>query len=118
MSIVLLDGLCYNGPTMSENHAGERPAFPLDSRQVRQNHRLGILNGVFIQLAMALTNPGMVLTVLVRELVEAGIPADRADTFCCPIGLGLGTNQPGEIAVSVVGQLIGQRDRWRAAAGA
>jgi hypothetical protein len=27
-----------------------------------------VLNGVFIELAMALTNPGMVLTVLVREL--------------------------------------------------
>jgi MFS family permease len=45
----------------------ERP-FPLPRRAVRRNHRLGVLNGVFIELGMGLTNPGMVLTVLVREL--------------------------------------------------
>jgi hypothetical protein len=45
-----------------------RPAFPLERDEVRRNHWLGVLNGTFIELAMALTNPGMVLTVLVREL--------------------------------------------------
>jgi hypothetical protein len=45
-----------------------QPAFPLERDDVRRNHWLGVLNGVFIELAMALTNPGMVLTVLVREL--------------------------------------------------
>jgi xanthine dehydrogenase accessory factor len=51
--------------------------------------------------------------VLLKELTQAGIPRDRADAFHCPIGVELGTNQPGEIAVSVVAQLIQERDRWR-----
>jgi MFS family permease len=42
--------------------------FPLERDAIRRNHWLGVANGVFIELAMALTNPGMVLTVLVREL--------------------------------------------------
>ncbi len=48
--------------------------------------------------------------VLVRELKEDGIPADLADSFRCPIGLPLGTNQPGEIAVSIAAELIQVRD--------
>ena len=51
--------------------------------------------------------------VLLKELAAAGIPADKAAAFHCPIGLDIGTNQPGEIAVSVVAQLIQERDRWR-----
>jgi xanthine dehydrogenase accessory factor len=51
--------------------------------------------------------------VIVRELTAAGIPKENADAFHCPIGLDLGTNQPGEIAISVVAQLIQERDRWR-----
>jgi len=47
--------------------------------------------------------------VLVRELTEAGIPAERAAAFRCPIGLALGTNQPGEIAVSVAAELLQER---------
>ncbi len=51
--------------------------------------------------------------VLKRELTDAGISPTVADAFHCPIGLPLGTNQPGEIAISVVAQLIQERDRWR-----
>lgn len=49
--------------------------------------------------------------VLVRELVEAGIPPHRAEAFRCPIGLSIGTNQPGEIAVSIAAELIQVRGR-------
>ena len=51
--------------------------------------------------------------VILKELAAAGIPADVASAFRCPIGLDLGTNQPGEIAISVVAQFIQERDRWR-----
>ncbi|QEG37264.1 xanthine dehydrogenase accessory protein XdhC [Bythopirellula goksoeyrii] len=51
--------------------------------------------------------------VLVRELVADGIPREQAEAFHCPIGLPLGTNEPGEIAISVVAELIQERDRWR-----
>lgn len=47
--------------------------------------------------------------VLRKELTEAGIAADQL-TFHCPIGLPLGTNHPGEIAVSIVAQLLEVRD--------
>ncbi len=53
-------------------------------------------------------------SVLKRELLAEGISAAQIDSFHCPIGLPLGTNQPGEIAVSITAQLIQQRDRWRA----
>lgn len=45
----------------------QQTTFPLERDEVRRNHWLGVVNGVFIELAMTLTNPGMVLTVLVRE---------------------------------------------------
>jgi xanthine dehydrogenase accessory factor len=48
--------------------------------------------------------------VLVRELIEGGIAAEMAEQFRCPIGLPLGTNQPGEIAVSIAAELIQCRD--------
>ena len=51
--------------------------------------------------------------VLCRELIEAGLPADEVERFECPIGLDIGTNQPGEIAISVVAQLIQRRDAHR-----
>jgi len=48
--------------------------------------------------------------VLVRELIDSGIAADLAEQFRCPIGVSLGTNQPGEIAVSIAAELIQCRD--------
>lgn len=48
--------------------------------------------------------------VLHKELVELGVPAERLD-FHCPIGLTIGSNAPGEIAVSIAAQLLERRDR-------
>jgi xanthine dehydrogenase accessory factor len=48
--------------------------------------------------------------ILVRELKEEGVSADTVENFRCPVGLPLGTNQPGEIAVSIVAELIQCRD--------
>jgi xanthine dehydrogenase accessory factor len=47
-----------------------------------------------------------------REVVAAGM-GERQDSFHCPIGLPLGSNQPEEIAISIVAQLIQERDRWQ-----
>jgi xanthine dehydrogenase accessory factor len=52
--------------------------------------------------------------VLVRELMDGGIPPELAEQFRCPIGLPLGTNQPGEIAVSIAAELIQCRDAVQA----
>lgn len=47
--------------------------------------------------------------VLRKELVEGGVDPDQLD-FHCPVGLPIGTNHPGEIAVSIAAQLLQVRD--------
>lgn len=47
--------------------------------------------------------------VLRKELTAAGLAADKLD-FRCPVGLPIGSNHPGEIAVSIVAQLLEVRD--------
>ena len=48
--------------------------------------------------------------VLRRELREAGMKAGELE-FHCPVGLPIGSNHPGEIAVSIAAQLIQVRDQ-------
>jgi xanthine dehydrogenase accessory factor len=90
---------------MTMGHATDRPILEEIFRQNRTFPFLGVIGSKAKR------------AVLLKELAAAGIPADRAAAFECPIGLELGTNQPGEIAISVVAQLIQERDRWRAAPG-
>jgi xanthine dehydrogenase accessory factor len=47
--------------------------------------------------------------VLRKELAAAGVAAQRT-TFHCPVGLPIGSNHPGEIAVSIAAQLLQVRD--------
>lgn len=47
--------------------------------------------------------------VLRKELSEAGIPMERL-VFHCPVGMPIGSNHPGEIAVSIAAQLLETRD--------
>jgi xanthine dehydrogenase accessory factor len=91
---------------MTMGHATDRPILEEIFRQGRKFPFLGVIGSKAKR------------AVIMKELAAAGIPADRANGFQCPIGLELGTNQPGEIAISVVAQLIQERDRWRAAATA
>jgi len=48
--------------------------------------------------------------VLRRELVASGLSAERAKQFHCPVGLPFGNNDPREIALSIVAQLLTERD--------
>ena len=48
--------------------------------------------------------------MLRRDLKEQGIGDDLIQSFYCPMGKPIGNNTPGEIAVSVVSQLIEVRD--------
>jgi xanthine dehydrogenase accessory factor len=86
---------------MTMGHATDRPILEEIFRQDRRFPFLGVIGSKAKR------------AVLLKELAAAGIPAERAAAFHCPIGLDLGTNQPGEIAISVVAQLIQQRDLWR-----
>lgn len=49
--------------------------------------------------------------VLRRDLKEMGLPDERIQSYFCPMGLPIGNNTPPEIAISVVSQLIQERDR-------
>lgn len=48
--------------------------------------------------------------VLRRDLRAANIPSDKIDSFFCPVGMPLGNNTPAEISISVIAQLLQQRD--------
>lgn len=86
---------------MTMGHATDRPVLEEIFRQGRRFPFLGVIGSKAKR------------AVLVKELTAAGIPADRASEFHCPIGLDIGTNHPAEIAISVVAQLIKERDQWR-----
>jgi xanthine dehydrogenase accessory factor len=51
--------------------------------------------------------------VLRREMIAAGLPAERAKQFHCPVGLDFGTNHPHEIALSIAAQLLTERDKMK-----
>jgi xanthine dehydrogenase accessory factor len=86
---------------MTMGHATDRPILEEIFRQGRMFPFLGVIGSRAKR------------AVLIKELAAAGIPMEQADAFHCPIGLAIGSNQPGEIAVSVVAQLIEQRDQLR-----
>jgi xanthine dehydrogenase accessory factor len=86
---------------MTMGHATDRPILAEIFRQGRVFPFLGVIGSKAKR------------AVLIKELTADGIAPESAQQFHCPIGLELGTNQPGEIAISVVAQLIQERDRWR-----
>lgn len=49
--------------------------------------------------------------VLRRDLKEMGLSPETIDSFFCPMGLPMGNNTPIEVAISVLSQLIQERDR-------
>lgn len=52
---------------------------------------------------------------LYNDIAEAGLPPESKNEFYCPMGLNFGSNHPQEIALSIVAQLIQQRDKKRSA---
>ena len=51
---------------------------------------------------------------ILRRGSSPTLPGGRAAGFHCPVGLPFGTNHPHEIALSIAGQLLTERDRVRA----
>lgn len=56
--------------------------------------------------------------VLRKELIDAGLPPERAANFHCPVGLDFGTNHPHEIALSIAAQLLTVRGIRQVGSGA
>jgi xanthine dehydrogenase accessory factor len=48
---------------------------------------------------------------LVQDLAEHGLSQKYGTMFHCPVGLPFGSNDPEEIALSIAGQLLSERDR-------
>jgi len=86
---------------MTMGHRTDRPVLAEIFRQDRRFPYLGVIGSQAKR------------KVLERELAADGVTPEQLATMTCPIGLHLGSNQPGEIAVSVVAQLIQARDAWR-----
>jgi xanthine dehydrogenase accessory factor len=87
---------------MTMGHQTDRPILEKVFREGRHFSYLGVIGSRAKR------------KVLLRELVDSGLPRADVEAFHCPIGLDIGSNQPGEIAISVVAQLIGERDRlWK-----
>jgi xanthine dehydrogenase accessory factor len=84
--------------SMTMGHATDRPILQEIFRQGRHLAYLGVIGSAAKR------------KVMLRELTEAGLMREVAEQFRCPIGLTLGTNQPGEIAISVAAELIQVRD--------
>ncbi|MBA3481640.1 MAG: xanthine dehydrogenase accessory protein XdhC [Pirellulales bacterium] len=87
---------------MTMGHRTDRPILEEIFRQRREFPYLGVIGSTVKR------------KVLERQLQGAGVLKEAMATMRCPIGLELGSNLPGEIAVSVVAQLIQERDVWRA----
>jgi xanthine dehydrogenase accessory factor len=83
---------------MTMGHRTDRPILEEIFRLGRQPAYLGVIGSMAKR------------KVLLRELAEAGIEPTVAEQFRCPIGLQIGQNQPGEIAISVAAELIEVRD--------
>lgn len=84
--------------SMTMGHRTDRPILEAIFRQGVQPAYLGVIGSEAKR------------KVLLRELAEAGFPPEVAERFRCPIGLPIGQNQPGEIAISIAAELIQVRD--------
>jgi xanthine dehydrogenase accessory factor len=83
---------------MTMGHRTDRPILEEIFRLGRQFPYLGVIGSAAKR------------AVLQRELRAAGNSQAQAESFHCPIGLPIGGNLPSEIAISVVAQLLQQRD--------
>ena len=50
---------------------------------------------------------------LYQTLREEGVPQEQLERVCSPIGLDIGAETPGEIAVSILAEIVEVRAKWR-----
>ncbi len=83
---------------MTQGHANDLPVLA-EVLQTTQPPYIGVLGS--LQKAK----------VLRRDLKEMGVSNEKITSFFCPMGLPIGNNTPPEVAISVLSQLIQERDR-------
>lgn len=86
---------------MTMGHRTDRPILEAIFRQRRRFPFLGVIGSAAKR------------KVLERELRSSGVSAEQLSQLHCPVGLPIGSSLPGEIAISVVAQLIQVRDALR-----
>jgi xanthine dehydrogenase accessory factor len=82
---------------LTKGHSTDRPVL----REVLRRYPAGAFLGVIGSLAKR--------AVLSRELREDGIEEGQLERMVCPVGLPIGSNDPAEIAISIVAQLLERR---------
>jgi xanthine dehydrogenase accessory factor len=82
---------------LTKGHSTDRPVL----REVMRRYPEGAFLGVIGSLAKR--------AVLSRELREDGIEEEQLEKVVCPVGVPIGTNDPAEIAISIVAQLLERR---------
>lgn len=85
--------------SLTKGHSTDRPVL----RDVLRRHPEGAFFGVIGSASKR--------AVLSRELREDGIAEAVLERIVCPVGLPIGTNDPAEIAISIVAQLLERRGR-------
>ncbi len=83
---------------MTRGHASDLPILA-EILSTRDAPYVGVIGS--LQKASALR----------RDLKAMGLNQTKIDSYFCPMGLPFGNNTPAEIAISVVAQLLEQRDR-------
>jgi xanthine dehydrogenase accessory factor len=86
---------------MTMGHSSDKPILLEILKRVTRFPYLGIIGSD----AKAAT--------LKNDVVEAGLDPSLAQTYYCPMGLDIGSNHPQEIAISIIAQLLQQRDKVR-----
>ncbi|MEK7433124.1 MAG: XdhC family protein [Cyanobacteriota bacterium] len=84
---------------MSMGHTTDKPIL-LEILKTREFPYIGVIG------SKAKAN------ILFKDIKEAGLPESSKDLFYCPVGLDIGTNNIYEIAISIIAQLIQERDRF------
>lgn len=84
---------------LSQGHSTDRPVLSAVLKQDPEVRFLGVIGSASKR------------AVLMRELREDGISDELIQRIVCPVGLPIGTNEPSEIAISIVAQLLEVRGR-------
>lgn len=87
--------------SLTQGHSTDRPVLREILRRFPRVSFLGVIGSAAKR------------AVLLRELGEDGVGRELLERLTCPVGLPIGSNEPAEIAVSIVAQLLERRDQAR-----
>jgi xanthine dehydrogenase accessory factor len=87
----------------TRGHATDLPVLQaLYTREKKEGLRFPYIGGI--------ASPVKAIRIR-KELAEFGVSAESIAAYHCPIGLPLGSNDPAEIAISIIAELLQVRDR-------